>query len=347
MSVSTWWYWPSQRRHQHQVNDLSRPFALKRYVPTLWTAGEALGKLWSGLRLRLPLSPRGPVAAISIEGITLRILKAQRNQVLDWASIPFNVRFMRGGFIQDPVGMGQVIKSALESRGLAKAQVVCALPGQQAVSRIMPLPPVSKAELPSVVNREARRLLSFSPDSSYLFWQSLEPVDGRQRAYVLIVPKAPLNNLLEALKAAGITHPRAIDLKPLALARSVNLKDAIVVNSESNHIEVVIVLNDVPVLTRSIPLGDSPQATATVAGRLLDELGRSVAFYNETYRDNPLDTKIPIVLTGDLIAQMGIEEEAATATGRTVVPFAPPLNYATGFPVASFAVNVGLILKLL
>lgn len=347
MSVSAWWYWRSPSQRRLPAGSLAHPWSLKRYFPTLGSAGEALRRLWGGLSLPGPLSRQGTVVALSIEGITLRIVKAQRNQVLDWASIPFNVRFMHGGFIQDPNSMGQVIKSALASRGLAKAQVVFALPGQQAVARIIPLPPVSKGDLPAVINREARRLLTFSPESGYLFWQPLGPSGGRPRAYILIVPKDPLDNLLAALKVAGVAHPRAIDLEPLALARGANRKDAIVVCGESNHVEVVIVVDDVPVLTRSIHLGDTPQATATVAARLLDELGRSISFYNDTNRDNPLDPQVPIVLTGDLIAQMGIEAEAGTLTGRPVLPPEPPLDYPANFPVTPFVVNLGLISKLL
>ena len=286
------------------------------------------------------------IISLSIEGTDLRILSFYQNTVESWDSVPFDPEFLKVGQVADSEGLEGVIKSALEGRELIKSRVVCALPGLRTMSRVISLPKVGKGELEATISREARRLMSVSLEDNKLYWQTLPAKTEEMRIFTLVIPKEPLDAYMAALQGAGII-PHAIDLKPLALARAVNKKDAIIVNGESNSMELVIVIDDVPVLMRSVFLGEGVVSQDYAVGRISDELGRTITFYNESNPDDPLDPEVPLYFTGAVASGLPFALNVAALIGRTVQPLDPPLTYPEDFPVAEFMVNVGLVLKIL
>jgi len=286
------------------------------------------------------------IISLSIEGTELRVLSFYRNSVESWASVPFSADLLRVGQVADSEGFAGVIKSALADEALVNSRVVCAIPGLRTMSRIIGLPKVSKAELDAAVSREARRLMAISLEDNNIYWQTLTTKTDEMQIFVLVVPKEPIDDFIAALQEAGIMA-HAIDLKPLALVRAVNKQDAIIVNGESNSMELVIVVDDVPVLMRSVFLGEGVVSEDYAVGRIGDELGRTIAFYNESNIDNPLDPEVPVYFTGAVASGLPFALNVSALIGRPAQPLDPPLAYPEGFPVAEFMVNMGLILKIL
>jgi type IV pilus assembly protein PilM len=284
------------------------------------------------------------IISMSIEGTDVRVVYSSGISIESWDSVAFDPQILKVGQIADPDGLGGVIRSALEGRDVGKSRVVCAMPGLRSVSRVMSMPRVGKKELPTVIPREVNKLMTVSEEDNYLHWQELPSETDQMQIFVLAIPKDPLLTFMEALRIAGLT-PIAIDLKPLALVRAVNQKDAIIATGESNSMELVIVVDDIPVLIRSVFLGEGVVTQDYAVGRISDELGRTILTYNEINKDNPLDPEIPIYLTGAAAGGVPFALNVAALTGRTVQPLEPPVVYPEGFPIADFMVNVGLILK--
>jgi hypothetical protein len=284
------------------------------------------------------------IIALSIEGNDIRVLNYHNNAVESWKSVPFNAAYLKMGQVADPVGLGEVIKSAMEGIDIGRCYVLCALPGLRSVSRIIAVPNVGKKEMESVIPREVRRTMTVSEEDNYFHWQVL-PVEAAQaRVFVLAVPKEPLSLMLQAFSNAGL-HPGQIDLKPLALMRAINQKDAIIANCEGNSMELVIVSDDIPVLIRSVFLGEGVANQDYAVGRISDELGRTIVTYNEINKDRPLDQDTPIYLTGSAAAGVPFALNVAALTGRTVQPLESPITIPDDLPIAEYMVNIGLILK--
>lgn len=284
------------------------------------------------------------IVALSIEGTDLRLLYSLGNVVESWDSVPFDPQILKVGQVADSEGLAGVIRGAMEGRDVSKSQVVCALPGLRSVSRVITIPKVSNKEMPTVVPREINKLMTVSDEDNFLHWQPLSTEADQMHVFVLAVPKEPLMAMMSSLNMADMT-PSALDLKPLALARAVNQKDAIIATGESNSMELVIVVDDVPVLMRSVFLGEGVVTQDYAVGRISDELGRTILTYNEINKDTPLDPEIPIYLTGAAASGVPFALNVAALTGRTIQPLEPPVVYPEGFPLADFMVNVGLVLK--
>lgn len=287
----------------------------------------------------------GPIISLSIEGWTLRVMETRGRRIVMWANIPLSSELIREGLIADANGLGKIIGETIKAGGLSKRRVVCAVNVPHAVPRMFTVPKDQGANLANVVDRELHRQIPAAKEDSFVYWQAVEgKSQTQQQIYSLTVPKEPLLTMLASLKVAGV-RPYSMDLRTLALARSINQKDAILANLEANTADVVLIVDDIPVMMRSIYLGDEPASITSAQDRLLGELSRSLSFYNDTNRANPLAPTVPIYLTGELAGDSDLVQPVKNLTGHPVSVLDPPMEYPPDFPGSLFMVNIGLALK--
>jgi len=289
---------------------------------------------------------RKRVISLSIEGTTVRVLSANGDSVEKWDSIPLPPEFIRHGYIVNPVKLGELLKGALEERKLFKGKVVCAHSAMGVISRVLNLPKMDTRQMETIVNREARRLTDDSAGRNFIHWQALSSSNGQQQVYLLIVPQRPLHALVKTMEAAGL-KARLIDLKAMALMKAVNRRNAIISNGEGNSIDTTIVRHDVPMVIRSVFLGDNMPSSDQAADHIGDEVMQTISEYANTHRDKPLPQQVPVYLTGAVSASVAAALNVTTLTGLPIGNLQPPLRYPDDLPVADYAVNVGLILRML
>lgn len=301
------------------------------------TLGKGLdqGSAWLMGRLR---SRR---LALSIQGTSLRILLAERNRITSWAETPFNPTLLRGGLIADQEGMARVMKNALDSKRMPAAPVVAAFPGFQSVVRILRLPHARGVRPDEVLIREARRLMAYSDAGQYLFWQPAGIAGKFQDFLTVAVPKGAVHAFVETLKLAGLA-PDRMELAPLCLAKVIPQGQAVLADVESNSIDIVVVVDSVPALVRSLWLGDEPLTSDSAPARLAEELVSTINFYNSGNPDTNLAATLPIHVAGGFLTE-DLAPVVARETGHPVAPLMTSLVAPDGFPSTAMAVNAGLI----
>lgn len=310
----------------------------------IWVAGLLLVAIVAvGLALLLSRR-RGQIISLTIEGNTLRVVACEGQRILAWKNIPFNPALLRGGFVANAPGLAQVLRSALQD--VKPGRAIVALPGFQGVSRVISLPKVRRLRPAVAVPREARRLMTVSLDNNYLFWQPVSSTGAQQRFFVLAVPREPLLALIDALRQAGL-RPWRMETKPLALARAVNQGQAVVCSLENNSLDVVIVFDHIPVVIRSLFMGEEPLEQEVLLSRFVDEVRRTIAFYNDTNRGNPLPQTVPVYLCGALAGYPEVGREIQSATGHPMGQVNAVLSLPPDFPLSQMMVNLGLVMKVL
>lgn len=275
---------------------------------------------------------------VSVQGNSLRIALLDRQKVVAWAHVPFNPTLLRNGFIANSQGMSQVLKNTLASKGIRTAPVIASLPGFQSICRIITLPKAKDVLPKDVLTREARRLMAYSEREHHIFWQQVSPKSGSY--LVVVTPRTPLVSLVETMKLAGLSL-RRVDLVPLALVKAAAQGQSVVANVESDSIDIAISVDWVPVVVRSLWLGDEPLDVDSAPRRLAEELVRTISFHNDGNPDARLATSQPIHLAGGF----PIEELAPVVkqeTGHPALAIPLAIAAADGFPAAAMAVNVGL-----
>ncbi len=283
------------------------------------------------------------LVSVSIEGAWIRILGTRGNEVEYWAEIPIDESWLEGGVIRDTASIGHLVGDTFRLRALPREHVVAAIPGMSAVSRIIAIPKIP-GNLNQTIEQEARRVFPDLNAGMNLYWQAIDPRGSPiQRVFVVATPRDLVLNAVEMLRIAGI-QPISLDLKPLALYRAVARQEAIIANRETTALEIVVVVDDLPVLIRAVSL-DGMSSAELFHGRVTDELTRTIRLYNDANRAKPLDPAAPVVLSGDQMDDRALAARIQTLTGHEVAPADPPIAYPDDFPVARFLVNAGLALK--
>jgi type IV pilus assembly protein PilM len=293
--------------------------------------------------LALPAALQRRTVTLNIEAQSIRVLTVRGENVMSWQEIPLDAGMVKEGVIADPDGVGAALKTALDSPSMSGGRLIASITGFRSIARVLELPKMKPEMLEEAVGREAKREMPVPMEDIYLSWQSLDASDGQQRVFALGVPRDILDPLLKAMAVAK-RHPSAIDTKPLALARAANRDEAIIADIEPGSADIVLVTGGVPVIMRTVvERAGEPDGVERVE-RFRDELARTVKFYNDTHRQEPLEPSTPIFLTGSL-AESALNEPLEALAQYPVETLLPPLDCPPALPLHTYAVNIGLALK--
>jgi type IV pilus assembly protein PilM len=283
--------------------------------------------------------------ALNVEGTSARLLLARANRVLAWGEVPLESGLVKEGVIADPQAVGIALKTLLDSHRALGGQLIASVTGLRSIPRILELPKMKPQMMEAAVAREAKREMPVPLDDIYLSWQPLAASNGQQRIFALGVPRDTLDPLLRAIAVTG-KRAYAVDIKPLALARAVDRREAIIADIEPESADIVVVTGGIPAIMRTVvSRGDGADVEGSI-DRCRGELARTIKFYNDTHRQEPLAPSTPLFFTGSL-AQ---EAAAAIESVEGLAPYPveavrPPLECPPDLPIASYAVNIGLAAK--
>jgi type IV pilus assembly protein PilM len=198
--------------------------------------------------------------------------------------------------------------------------------------------------LEDAIRREAKRAMPVPVEELYLSHQVISERGGMQQVYVLGAPRDLVDAHIGAFQVAGI-QLKAMDLKPLALVRAVNQRNAVIADLESESFHVIVVKDAIPDITRSAVLHREGLDLQRKARRLVEEVIRTIDFYNHSHPDRPLEPSVPVFLTGELTAVPSVNKTIQAEMGYTIQVPKPPLEYPEALPLSQFMVNIGLALK--
>ncbi len=294
------------------------------------------------------------ITTINFEGSEIRFLVVRGGKVHSWRTKEIPPELMNQGLIQNPGSVGKIIQTTLKELKAPKRVMVTSVTGQRSVHRIMRIPNIQDKLLEETIHRKAKQELAIPVDEVDLSWRIIDRANNQIVLYLLAVPKAIIDGHVETLRAAKI-KPKIMDIKPLALQRVVNKRTSIIVNLESFSMSVIIVVNHIPILVRSIPLETGNLTNEAKIDLLSQELARTVKYYNESNKSNPLPQKTAIYLTGELFDYPRLEsrleespnlaERLRSRTPYNITLPKPPLEIPPKLSAAKYAVNLGLALK--
>lgn len=297
-----------------------------------------------GIKLPAPSLVQKRIVALDIGGSSVRVLVAKGGKAIDWREAPLEPGLVREGVVADAEGVAAAIKPLLPKRSHLGDRLMVSVTGVRAIPRVLELPRMKEQMLDAAVSREAKREMPVPMEEIYLAWQVLEPTNGNQRVFALGVPRDILDPLLRALEGAA-ARPYAVDIKPLALARAADRREVVIADLEPDAIDIILVCSRMPAIMRTVTMQADGTDDDSRVERLYAELARTIKFYNDTHRQEPLSPDTPIVLTGSLAkkaAAVPLPEELVQYETRQLLP---PLECPPELPLESYAVAVGLALK--
>lgn len=313
-----------------------------------------------------------PIVGVDLGKRTLKVVAVRggkRSQLAHAAIHPIPQGAIDGGVILDPPAVIDTLRAALDHAKIRRGRTVLGMGGRNVVVRHLKFPPMPEDELKSAVRWEAERHLPLRIEEAVLDAQVLREVteDGQRRLEVLMAAVPERDALLyhQIATEAGLDVV-AIEATSVALARILGEGGGTtaVVDVGPDITEIVIVSGRLPLVCRSVPIGDEGLSRSGAGQEvraeaepgapppledLLTGLNQSIDYFEAQVRGK-IDR---VVLTGDgaltpeiapLIAgAVTMPVEVGNPLSRFSV--APGVLHDVGSETAPLAVATGLALR--
>ena len=263
---------------------------------------------------------------------------------------------MSQGVIHRPQEVSEKVSLLLEKTRASTRSLITGITDQRSIHRLLSLPPIDEKLLDETVQRKAKQEFALPIDDVDISWKIVERTQDNLKAYVLAIPKEITDSQVETLAVANL-RPKVMDTKPLALIRAVNRKNTLIVNLEEYSMAVIIVVEGLPVIVRTVPLESGDLTPEAKLDLLSQELARTTKFYNESNKKNRLPEDTPLYTTGTMFNFLRLADRLTNSSPlrdrlqeRTPYPLQilkPNLESPKILPLPEYAVNIGLALKAL
>jgi type IV pilus assembly protein PilM len=278
------------------------------------------------------------MVTLDIEDTSIRMLVVKGRRIEKTATIPLEKGLVENGVVLDKVAVGKRIKLLMSSQGITEKQVVASTSGIHSIYRTVSLPRLPQKMLDEAAKREMERITPIPLSELYTSWQAVDMSDAEIVICLVGLPRNTVDSVLEALHKAEL-KPLAIDIRPLALARVADDKDAILIDVQSASFDIVVMMQGVPELLRSLTFPARDMSPSDKVAIIKEELERTVTFYNSSHQGNPMATDTAVFASGEL------RDMLTERLGYKVKPSPQLLLYPEGFDASEYAINIGLALK--
>ncbi len=280
------------------------------------------------------------VVAVDIDTTSIRLLETIGNRVERWVSASLEVEARRDGVIANPEAVGAQVKRLIKSSGVGKGEVVASLSGLYSTSRLLSLPPQPEQETLREAPRRARDAIS--GDGMQVEWQLMRAREIGQDMLVLGIPTSMLGTQIAVLHSAGL-RPRLLEIRSTALARAVDRERAIILNIEATALDLVLVVNGLPQIMRTLHLQQG-LPVAALADQLARALEQTVTYFNNSHPVGPVGVDTPVFLVGSVAEDPALAEGMSRRVEYTMERFVPPIEFPPHLPAVRYAVTIGLTL---
>jgi type IV pilus assembly protein PilM len=286
------------------------------------------------------------ITTLYIDDTCIRMMVARGRRINKMADVPLD---SSTGEVSAEARQAEIVakvKQLFKSRKINAKKVIIGMSGLHCLSRPIALPQLPKAMLGEAVMREAKRVLPMPPEQLYISWQVLSSTGSNIQAFMLGIPHQMADSMLGIVKQLGL-KPYLMDVKPLALTRLVKLPTAIVMDVQAREFDIVIMADGIPQPIRTVPF---PQETISLQDKMpivKEELKRTIQFFNTNKPDKPLQSDVPIYVSGEILEEPESYQAMARELGYQVLPLTSPLKCPKQLDPSHYLVNIGLALKVL
>lgn len=280
---------------------------------------------------------------IYIDDSAIWVLTTRGRRAQKWVNMPLEPGLVKDGVILDEEAMANKVSELWRTQKIGTGRVIAGISGINCLYRLLTLPELSRDLLPEAVGREAGRVLGIPLEQLYLSWQTLPSLRGETLVYLVASPRNLVDALISMLRKAGL-NPYLMDLKPLALARTITESRAIIIDLQPANFDIVVVADGIPQVARSLTLTQKAPLEEKVSV-IKKELDRAITFYNSSHMDKPIEASVPLLVSGELTEQQDAWKVLIGKQERPVQALSLPMETPQNFPSGQYITNIGLALK--
>jgi type IV pilus assembly protein PilM len=282
--------------------------------------------------------------SLFIDETSLRLLVTNGQKVKKWAEVELEPGLIKDSVVVNEAEVGARIANLLKSQQVKTRKISLGISGLHSLTRPANLPQLPKSMLPEAVAREARRVLPVPLDQLYLSWSVIPGHKGRTPVYIAAIPRNTVDSIMRTLKLAGLSASR-LSLKPLALTKAIPVNSAILVDLQTNEFDIAIMVNGISHPVRTVALPGEDLNWDEKLKMILNDLDRTIKFYNTNNPEKPLDKKMPIYVSGELTGRPQYQQALEANCGHPVMTVVPAFKGLEQLDPGRYMVNVAMTLK--
>lgn len=275
---------------------------------------------------------------LDIEDTSIKLMVVRGRQVESASSLPLEPGLVHDGIVLNPIAVGQRISELIAANGISERRVVVSISGIHSIYRVVNVPKLPKNLLDEAARREMERVMPVPLNELYTSWQTISISDIETAICIVGLPRNTVDAMIETLRQAGL-QPEIMDVRPLALARVADERDALIINAQPLGFDIVAVINGIPELLRSLPFPADAASPDEKIAEVKEELERTIAFYNSSHKGSEITNKVAAFVSGEL------GEMLAQTLEYRVKPLPQLLSYTDGLNTSEYAANIGLALR--
>ncbi|MFC1970938.1 pilus assembly protein PilM [Chloroflexota bacterium] len=284
------------------------------------------------------------MVTLYIQDTEISLMVCRGNKIDTWARLTLEPGLVSEGVILDQAALSDQIQVLFASAKIGVQKTIVGLSGINALYRIVSIPRLPENLLDNAVANAVRRILPISFDQIYLSYQVLASSGEETKLFVAAIPRKTIDTVIQVLRNIG-ANPYIIDVAPLALCRVLAEPSAIIIDGRVSYLSISVVVDGVPQIVRTQLVPAELESSEERRENILEELDRTIAFYNSEHPENPLGSSTPIFVSGELAHSPEGQQSLADKLGSHVAALSSPLEAPEGFIPDDYMVNIGLALK--
>lgn len=224
----------------------------------------------------------GDFFAVDIGSSAIRIVQLRgsgANRVLvRYGSAPISMKVALSDAPVDQAKIRDAIAQLVAEVGISTKNVVAGLPSNKTFVTIVDMPKMSQQELGNTIKYQADQYIPMAVDEAKIDWQILgdSPVEeGKSEVLLASVTKKFSEARIDMLESIGL-NVVALEPDSIALARALtslsgNSPAQMIIDMGEYATDIIVTLNGVPRLIRSIPTGGQTLLKSAVQNLNVDE----------------------------------------------------------------------------
>lgn len=278
------------------------------------------------------------MVTLDFEDTSIKMMVVRGRQVEAAATLPLEPGLIHDGVIVNPNTIARLISELITAHGIAEKKVLVGISGIHSIYRTVPIPKLPAKLMDEAARREMERVMPVPLNELYTSWQAISTSDIDTVLCIVGLPRNTVDAMLETLRQAGL-QPEVLEVRPLALVRVVDERDAIVINAQSAGFDIALMIDGIPELLRSLPYPADATSPDDKVAEVKEELERTIAYYNSSHKGSEISNAVAAFVSGEL------GEMLAQTLEHRVKPLPQLLSYADNLNTSEYAANIGLAVR--
>ncbi|MBI2854856.1 MAG: pilus assembly protein PilM [Chloroflexi bacterium] len=285
---------------------------------------------------------RGTIVTLQVNDTSIRMLATRGKRVRRWHEMPLEPELVKDGLVTDPPKLAVKLRDMLQALEINARTAIVGMSGVHCLFRVISLPQLSASMLDQAIRREAEVALQVPLEQVHLCWQVINSVGDEIKVFLAAPPRNTVESLITTMQLANI-QIREFDLAPLAVSRVVEVETAIVADIRSVEADIVIMIDGVPQIVRTLPYPADAQNVQEKLLAVSGEMDRAISYINAN--STQLGQETPVLISGDLVQEDATQQFLSAELNRNVMRQQFPFDYPEGFAANRYIANAGLALR--